>query len=269
MIEIVKGKIVLLLLLFTFNQAFGAFELFHDDIISISLSGAGYARSSSGMSSNPAVPIERFSLAFTYRNLYDIPQLKQSSLSLCYKLFNTGLTLKVFDFGWKLYRENALSMSASRQLGENISLGVRMEYYHLSIKDYGSSGCFGIDAGAFYRLSENAAFAVGIANLNHPKIGVCEEAIPLKYQAGAAFKAGEFVEIYGDLFKDGDFPVESCLGLEITPMKNITLRTGVADSPVSFSTGFNVNISKIALYYAFNTHNYLGFTHIFSIALFP
>lgn len=269
MIDFVKGKIVIFLVLMSFSRSDAAFELTGDSVISLSLSGAGYAMliPCGAIGSNPAVPIKQTGFAFSYRNLYNLRELRQTGISFYREVVNTGITLKAYDFGYELYRENAFALSASRELSKNLYFGLQIEHYHLSIRDYGSSGVFGLDLGCIWKLWKEFSIAGGGANLNRPQIGQCSEKLPFTLRAGLAYQPVDGFQIFADIFQDEDFPLETRIGVEYSRIKNLTLRMGAADHPVGLSGGFDIYIASVGVSYAFNTHKYLGFTHTFGMFL--
>ncbi|NQS98053.1 MAG: hypothetical protein HQ591_06335 [candidate division Zixibacteria bacterium] len=265
--DFVKGKIVIFLVIVGFSYSEAAFELTGDSIISLSLSGAGYAMLIPGgaVGSNPAVPFNQTGFSLTYRNLYNLKELRHTGISFYHEIFRLGITVKAFDFGCELYRENAFALSAAREVTKGLYFGLQIEHYRLSIRDYGSSGAYGFDLGCIWEVQENLSIAGGGTNLNRPQIGECSEGLPFILRAGLAYQPVEHFQIYADIFKDEDFPLETRLGVELSRLKYLTIRMGTADHPVSLSGGFDIHLNSVGVSYAFNSHKYLGFTHSFGM----
>lgn len=266
----VKEIVVIWAILFFSLPVFAAFELLDKGVVSGGMGGAGCARPVFGeyINSNPANQafITTPSFVLAYRRLYDLKELQNSALALVYPLKRAVFSLKIFDFGDKLYHENAAAFSAAIIIMEGLALGVQSEIYHISIKDNGSAFSAGIDVGFNWKLADNLSWGASASNLNEPVIGACREKLPVIVQTGVSYRPVNGVELCADIYKDDFFPPEIRAGVEYSGLRNPVVRVGFADQPASFAAGLEFDTGYFRMAYALNTHNYLGLTH--TIGLF-
>ena len=164
-----------------------AFELAGDDIISLSMGGAGIARNmpGCGITSNPAAfgNILFPEIFASYRKLFNLDELQQNQISGKFRLWGGGCSLTFFNFGNKYYGENIFAVGYGIRLSSKIYAGLNIPIYFLSIEGGGGMTTLGVGSGIIYKLSENFTTGINTININTPEIGNSHERLPFSFRA--------------------------------------------------------------------------------------
>ncbi|MEO8168985.1 MAG: hypothetical protein ABI623_12105 [bacterium] len=169
--------------------------------------------------------------------------------------------------GFELYNETRVGLSYSNEFAAAVKGGLTVNYYSVSIQNYGSAGTFGIDAGLLIDISDQVRWGFAAFNLNAATIGVAKEKLPQVFSTGTTFApVGEAV-IAASIVKDVRFPLELHMGVEYSLLEMIALRAGTTSDPNTLNAGIGIKYSFAQFDYAFSSHNELGMTHQFSLSL--
>lgn len=252
-------------------NAEAAFELAGDDIITLSLGGAGTARNipGNGINSNPAAfgNILFPEISTSYRKLFNLEELQQNQISSKFRLMGGGCSLTFFDFGNKLYRENIFSIGYGIRLSAKISAGLNIPIYFLNIEGGGKMETIGIGGGILYNFSEKLNLGVNTNNVNTPEMGDSSERLPFIFEAGVSYYPAEQFCFNLDINKQDDFKIDRRFGIEYYGLKKMVLRTGIDDETAGISAGFEIIYKYFNIRYSFSSHKQLGFTNIFGILI--
>lgn len=246
----------------------GAFETSDADIISISMGGAGCAGNNARFSSgNPAGQFYGSGFSMSYRNIYGMRELKQSTLAYYTSTGVNSFAVNLSDFGNKVYREDVVIVNASRKFGNNFFAGMGISNYYLSLEGLGSDYCAGLNAGILWPPGDEWSIGISVVNLNDPSAGEQNDRIGRKYKCGLGYFPGKTIRLFGDAVKEDRFPADFRAGLEYALNGIITVRVGMNSSEPQFSGGFSIRRQRFSFIYAFRNHNYLGLSHMFGINL--
>lgn len=172
-------------------------------------------------------------------------------------------------FGFSLYRENVITVSAAPAIANDIVLGAGINVYHVSIERYGTELNIGIDIGMIAVLSENISIGASLQNLNRPKIGNEENSIPQTILSGISFSPLSNASIDIDVMKDIHYPLSYRIGLEFSPLEKCTVRGGFHEDDSRLFGGIGFSISIFQFDYGISTHTELGLTHSIGISIIP
>jgi hypothetical protein len=258
--------------LIALHTAFSAFERTSQGARTEGIGGVSVALDGSLWSalSNPPclVGVSERSLSLYYSpEPFGIKELARGSFSFVEPTDVGAFALSGSRFGFELYREVALTLSYATSLTDQFSVGGSVNYYSLSISEYGSAATVGLDLGVLLKVSDDIRWGAVAYSVNAPRIGEARERLPQVYATGVAYKPLAEATIAADLVKDIRFPAELHLGLEYTLLNMIDLRGGAASDPGSLNAGIGIRYEFINLDYAFANHTELGMTHQFSISL--
>lgn len=220
--------------------------------------------------SNPAglSSIEIRTLALSHTpGPFGLPDLSQSSLVYVEPLSFGGAALSVQRYGFDLYREISIGVSAAAHLENGWDAGLSMHYYSLAIAGYGSAGTVGFDAGMVLELAEDVRAGFAALNLNAPAIGSARERLPQVFALGLSYQPMRGVLLASDVVKDVGFPADLRFGIEFAPVTMLRLLAGAGTEPSSFRAGMEISYDPVGLAYAYTTHPDLGGTHHLSLLI--
>ncbi len=264
-------RISCLALLFV-QCAFGAFERTNQGGRSIAMGGASVSLPSDPWASfsNPGVlpTIDQRFLSLSYSpQQFGLKELARGSFSFVEPTSIGTFALSGQRFGFELYREVTASVSYGRSISDLFQVGVSIDYYSLTIQNYGSAGIVGVDIGGLMQISDQVWWGVAASNLNAPTIGKAKEHLPQQFSTGAAYFPVPEAIISIAIVKDIRYPAELQVGVEYTVFKGVGLRGGVSGEPSTLNAGVGLQYSFIRLDYAFTEHPDLGVGHQISLSL--
>ncbi|MBO9659963.1 MAG: hypothetical protein J7527_14180, partial [Chitinophagaceae bacterium] len=103
--------------------------------------------------------------------------------------------------GYAGYRRSRIGLAGARQLGEKVSLGIRINYHQLQVSGYGNAAAISADAGLLLRLSEKLFFSIQLFN---PTATDASDAlyVPAVYSAGIGYEQSEQVYMAMEFIKE-------------------------------------------------------------------
>jgi len=237
-------------------SAFGnAYVGLADDVWAIFYNSGGLAR------------IKSYQVSFFYSpQPFGLSELSNGSVAAAAP-FNFGsLGFALRKYGFELYRELTGTLSYANTF-KGVHLGININYNSVTIKNYGSAGTVGIDAGLIVPVIQNFQWGIFIKNLNSPTIGISKEKLPQSFTTGVAYLPISNFTLLLDMEKEINFDLAGRFGFEYWLIDAVALRGGVSDVPTQFSGGVGIRYSLFQVDYAFTTHQELGSTHCFSITI--
>ncbi|MFZ1728812.1 MAG: hypothetical protein WBQ23_02890 [Bacteroidota bacterium] len=179
--------------------------------------------------------------------------------------FNTAVSLQ--RFGFELYSEHRLDVSAALPVGGAIAAGARISALHINIARYGNTIIPIIDFGVRCRVADGLeAAAVGFA-LNMPSIAD-EERLPAGISAGLAWQHDGLL-LALDCEKESRSDVNLRLGTEYRLLPEFAIRFGAATLTRQWTAGFAVGHGAFRVEYALSVHSELGASHTVGIGFEP
>lgn len=268
-------KIILCVVFFLFlmhqETAMGAFERFGGGARAKSLSGAftAYADDYNAIVYNPAglVQCKSAAVSFFYELPFGIKELGTTTAALSFPFRYGGGGIMVQQMGNNVYKESRYILSYGKDISDNVCIGASIKFLHLGIKNYGSAGVLGIDAGCIYTISDDLKFGLFASNLNKPRIGRQQEEIPGTYAVGISKRILPEVTINLDLQKQGEYPASIRCGTEMSLLKQFRVCVGFSDNPAAFAGGFGIELKHASIHYCISNHSRLGITNQFSLSL--
>ena len=220
--------------------------------------------------SNPGVlpTVDQRFLSLSYSpQLFGLKELARGSFS-----FVEPTPLGVFSisgqrFGFELYREVTASVSYGRSISDWFHVGASIDYYSLTIQNYGSTGAIGVDLGGLVQISDQVWWGVAAFNLNAPRIGKGKERLPQQFSTGITYFPLPEAIISLAIVKDIRYPAELQLGVEYSVFSGVDIRGGVSGEPSTLNVGMGLQYSFIRIDYAFTEHPDLGVGHQISLSL--
>ena len=198
---------------------------------------------------------------------FELRELARAAASYIEPTSIGTFSISASRFGFELYRETRLSLSFSDDLTDIVKGGLSLNYYSLSIQNYGSAASFGVDIGLIVEISDALRWGFAAFNLNAPTIGAAKEKLPQMFSTGVSFEPVRDAVIVASIVKDIRYVAEFHFGVEYTLVDMLSLRAGTTSDPNTLNAGVGIFYSFMRLDYAFSSHYELGVTHQFSVSL--
>ncbi|MBD3220683.1 hypothetical protein GF314_05530 [bacterium] len=165
--------------------------------------------------------------------------------------------------GVDLQTETTLSLSYGVPLYEDIhsriAVGVGLNVMRLEFGetvsglDPGTDTSLGVDAGLMATLHDHIHMGVLVHNVNAPKIGIDEEELPRRIQAGLAYEPYTGVVTVMEMESLHGGEVQWHGGIEVEVVERFVLRTGLLTRPNKLTAGFGYTFAGASLNYGFST----------------
>ena len=240
-------------------------------------SGSGYiGAGSSGIASdetafsvfiNPAKLsfINKSEIVLYYRNFYLIKGLDQVSLAANLRFGKIPFGFAVDRFGNDLYSEYAVSAAGAFEIIDSLSIGCKINFYHLQIKNYNSASSYTVSLSAIYKVTKSFRTGFIYENITENTIGSAAEKLPMNMALAFSFNPISQIELNFDIFKDNRFDFEYRAGLYYFLNKWFKLMAGFRSSVNSYSAGFEIKKYGFNFIYAFAWHSVLGVSNTLSV----
>ena len=217
---------------------------------------------------NPAVltPERSFRFHTDYSQLYGIKGLDYYHAGIDYgfiKRKSAGLVFQ--NLGNSVYQEKTVTFKFGQDIRNVLSLGLSLNVYNVAISGYQSSTAFGLNVGSVLNLDKQTQLAFLYQNVNNPSI--CEQTDPLPqcFYFGVRYFPKSSFELYGELFKDTEFPFSLRLASVLKPFSFMDIKCGVQFKPDRFSGGVSVYWRKLSLDIAVLHHQVLPYTFFYGL----
>lgn len=200
-----------------------------------------------------------------YYDLYGVEGLSSVFATFTTPVKNGHASIGLFSFGDEAYKRDKISIGYGNKLGIS-SLGFGINYHHISVEGYGSSGFISIDLGGLAKLGSQVFISGVIKNVGQSKVSKnTGEYYPTTMTIGLSYHHTDQLilntQYDKDLENDGLFKI----GLEYT-YSALVLRTGLITEPAQMSFGIGFHHRKIKIDYGLINHPILGQGHTFSLS---
>lgn len=206
--------------------------------------------------------INRFTAGVYYESRYLMPEMGLNAASLAMPLGKGALGLSFRSFGYKAYQDSKLGLAYGRKFGENLSIGMQLNYQRIAFADfYGQRSTFTAEVGAMYTFGSRLTLGAHVYNPGEAKLAEYNnERVPALIRFGGQYRFSKQVMMVAE--------VESALyakpslktGIEYAPVPALLLRAGLSSNPREGHFGFSVLMKKLQLDFAGSFHPVLGFT---------
>jgi len=247
-----------------------------NDNVPVGARSAGLANSSVTLSDVWSVHQNQAGLGFMrdaaagvyYESRFMMPELGLSAFSLVVPIKVGAFGLSVRNFGFKSYNESKIGLAYGRAFGENLSIGIQLDYQNVRFADayYGQRSIFTAEIGAIYKLSKAVTIAAHLYNPTQSKLTDYNgDRLPSVMRFGLRYQFSKRVFLASEAEKDLYNPVRLRAGIEYQAIDILYLRAGVSGSPLNTCFGFGLKLKKLMIDFAGTFHQVLGFTPQFSL----
>lgn len=199
-------------------------------------------------------------LDLEYGNQFGLSDLTSEAASLGYRFKTIGMAAGLSNFGKSdFYQEQRISLSAGKEILNNLSLGMTARYLLLKAAGYSDQDAIALDLGFLWQKDRLKTGGV-VKNINQPNIG--GDQILRNYNVGVIYSVLPQVALSAGIYYDTDFKEQVQLGQETSLSENFALRLGFQTEPNRYSLGAGFSWSKLGIDYAFVNHPDLGGSHV-------
>jgi len=130
--------------------------------------------------SDPATVLDNqsFRVQVCSKSPFNISGLKMNHWSLYYPTKNWGWALGGSTFGDKIYKENVVSIVVGKKIVNKIDFGVTLNWYSLTIVNFGSTQIPGLTVSWNFPISEHWKWGTSLRNVIASKLGKSNEKLP-------------------------------------------------------------------------------------------
>lgn len=174
--------------------------------------------------------------------------------------------ISFFRFGDKLYNEQRVGIGYAHNI-KNVSLGIKVNYWQLSIEGLGTKRTYVIEFGGQAVIKKDLIFGAHIYNINQAKLAEYkDERVPTIMKAGLSYRPLDKLMFNIETEKDVDFPASFKAGVEYQIINKLNIRTGISTRPFVNYFGVGFQFKSFEFDYALSTHSDLGLSHFLSIS---
>ena len=212
--------------------------------------------------------ITNHSAGVYYESRFQIEELTlvAGSLVLPARAGNFGFSFS--QFGKGAFKDNKYGLAFAKQLGDNISAGIQLDYLAQTFpENERSKGFATFEGGIIFRPVEHLCIGGHIFN---PILGGIDSPAgkvktPAVFRLGGHYFFDESVLVALEGEKDTENPIVLKSGIEYLPAKSLALRVGASGRPVHFTAGMGYSIGKLSADIGFSYHGNLGVTPSVSV----
>lgn len=207
--------------------------------------------------------LSRLSAAFFYESRFQIDELSLVSGALVVPTGSGNFGLGFFQFGKGSFKENKFALAYSKQLSENFSAGIQLDYFSQTFPENSrSKGFVTFEGGVIYSVSGN--FILGAHVFNPLQRGVetltGKQKLPAVFRFGGQYRFDTMLTLAFEAEQDTQNPLLLKTGIEFLPVENLALRFGVSGKPFKYTAGIGYTFGKITTDIGFGYHGNLGIT---------
>jgi hypothetical protein len=196
-----------------------------------------------------------------------LPDIYQADIVLNTSIYNMNSAFAVSKYGNQLYSEIHISAGSSYKIVDYLSVGISLQGYFLSIKNYDNAQNWGINLGFQYNFLEDLSIGAHITNINNPKFSSVHEEIPKTFSLGFKYSIVKNGTLLFEFFRDVKFEQDYRGGFEYEPYDNILIRFGIMDNTNTYSFGFGSRFNFLNIDYALINHSILGISHSITLGV--
>lgn len=216
------------------------------------------------INSNPAgiTDVKRTNLALSYRKTLFDTDISSQGLALIVPFDRNFVGLSVQRYGISEYNEINAGMAFAKTFGKNLSIGIKLNYHQINIRNYGSTNGFSADVGISYNYHETLSFAVAANNPTFQNYITDHLAtkIPTIFSAGASYIASPKVLVAAYVKKEMQQPFDVGIGIDYQLIEILSLRAGITAKAFKQYAGFGLNYKSFKLDVAAESDPNLGYT---------
>ncbi len=163
------------------------------------------------------------------------------------------------SYGIEEFRQNRIGLAYGMKMGPDFSLGAQIDWYQMSIDNYGQANQLSFRLGFIYDLFSD--FSVGIHIANPLGLEIHENSpLPSVFNIDLEWRISDQLVVGGGLVKDIDYDIGFKAAIHYHIHPSVTVILGTITEPSSVSFGVLFNLSEWQIQSAAAYHQPLGFS---------
>lgn len=201
-----------------------------------------------------------------HKNHYLTKEISSTSVALATKLQHFNSSISISRYGISSYNQGIAAIGVGKQLSKKVSLGVKLCYSYIQASEKNVSvGAFSGEVGLKAFINKRLTVAAHIANPTHQSIGIeQQEELPSCLTIGSCYKTPYGFTLFVDTFKPANNPLSVSCGVEWSPYKSFTARSGFCSAQGSLTFGIGYSANRFNLDIATSRHPALGYSPLVS-----
>jgi len=203
--------------------------------------------------------------AFVLPALFGMSELRTMALSLGAPVGPAAIGGSISRFGFDLYHETGVSLAGAARVIKSVCLGAALHALSIGIARYGQSFAWKADVGLIATLGEDLRIGVAVRPLVGELPSLEENRFTRSLLTAISYSPLSGSLLHLELEQEQGFAPAGKLGLEQVAFDVLTIRSGVATLPESFSAGLGLRLGLLEFGYALWSHRDLGWSHAFEV----
>jgi len=225
----------------------GAYSIHHVDVFSVTSNQAALAQ------------IKNTSAGFYGEKRFLLAETNMYSALIAVPTEEGNFAFQADYFGFKNYNESQLGIAYARNVGKNLDLGIKFNYYSFRIPGFESPSAVNFEIGAIVHLTERLNAGIHFYNPVGGKLSKTEnDKLSSIYSFGLGYEASDNFLISIEMVKLEDLPVNVNVGMEYDFAKRFFARFGIASQNGSPFAGAGVSWENFRLDASASYHPQLG-----------
>jgi hypothetical protein len=203
---------------------------------------------------------DRFALGIAYENRFLMQELSLQSAGVVAPTKLGVLGLSFNQFGYTLYKEQMLGLAYARAFGEDLSIGLKLDYFSTSFSEgYENFSAITFELGLQYAINEKLTTGAYIFNPGKARLSAyTDERLPVILRFGLAYAFAANLIGTAEIEKNFDRDASIRAGLEYFVLDKFFVRAGINTQPGLFTFGTGFDLGPVRIDLAGNLHQVLG-----------
>jgi hypothetical protein len=213
--------------------------------------------------------VEDINAGLHYENKFTTNQLGMNAGALTLPALTGTFGFDIAHIGVEDYGETRIGIGYGKKLAKKLSLGVQFNYHLLNFASgYPDFYAFTGEIGLLTTPLDNLFIGAHVFNPTFAKLNSkYEDPVPVIFEIGAGYRIVGKLMLTFEIEKEQYDEMSPGFGIDYSPFKNISLRSGVSFNPVEVCFGIGwIAKKRLNLDFAFYHHEVLGYSPQISLS---
>jgi hypothetical protein len=200
----------------------------------------------------------------SYQNRLNVAAFQTMGIGMVYptRLITPGISF--FKFGDDVYNQQKIGLSISKRI-QIVSLGLGLHLIQNRFSELGNINALTIDFGGIAEIIEGLRIGAHVFNINQARYTE-NQLVPVIMRFGLSFVPSDYFIITAELEKELERTENIKIGLNYHLTDWLSLQTGFASEPQSFSFGLGLHLNTWMMNYATTNLTPAGMVHELSLS---
>jgi hypothetical protein len=211
--------------------------------------------------------LEHAEFGLSAQQYFGFTDLNNLSGAAALPLKNSAFGISAYYLGDANFNQSKVGLGYGRKLGEEVSVGVQINYCNTRVNEFGSANAFTFEAGIQYLPSDQLIIAGRVFNpiLVSPGEPFSEEELPGLFALGIEYRPAEKLSLVAEAEQNLTEGTNVKLGVEYQMIPQLQLRGGYMSASRQFTCGIGVVTKALYLDGGIQYHQLLGLSPSFGV----